>query len=574
MSVEHPGPQPEVVAAPTDAKPEAQPKRERSKTLTALFLALAIHGGAGYAGSSKIRSDVNDAGSAVSRFFRNSYEKIFGAKQEAGYKAELRKVRKVDEGAFFMKSESFHGISEAETKSALVRLKNIREKNFPQEKEKDDPLRRLFELSKEKGRYVPDSTFLSDLLNKGVGNCEARVKFDISTIPQLFPSLPHKLQWFTASKERPSGHVRSIVRVEGEWYELETFQALSANELDGTVITSTDEFVRMYTGTKSSGRLIEGGKKVPPPDHVKPTDTFFKPSFPEKPTKAYDRGDDAEESVAEYETRKELTYEEVVEGEVTYAFVTNEQAEELRRKSAQQQVPGQKIIVPISHGELTDAKIMNRVEKYGRGANYTYDLGGLNAARFSDLALYHIEVANVHFGEFSPKVVVIDNVKGLPANLLPFAGKDLERLTIVSDYDQYDIGELLNTSPNLQELRLAGKNEEQILAYLEQLRISGKRTVLTLGGLKSEAKFLSITPRIIESLKKLENVNQLYFREVKLDLAFLNELPQTEIEVLIDEPIDLKPIGAKIAVGLITINTTNDYVFDIKHMRVVSRNKQ
>ncbi len=298
--------------------------KEKKGVLAAAFVSLAAHAGAYLAFNEKARHSLENETAEISRTIREKWQNAFESGQsEEEFKKQLLELEKVDVGAALLKMESLHGFSEAETEQAIRELSRIREE-YDRIKTGLDLEQTGFNLSKEVGRYDPDSTSLTDLLNKKQGNCVARAKFYASVLPSVSGTASNEtgvqLQWFAGDEQKPP-HVRALFRDTGAGWQ--AFEAglpvvIAPDDLAGTVVTDSRVLFGDSTATSFDEKSFADPKESSAQPFSMPLDSKAKTAITlaHAPTRVYEGGDAKLESQKDFTTRQAMTIDEARAGQI------------------------------------------------------------------------------------------------------------------------------------------------------------------------------------------------------------------------------------------------------------------
>lgn len=182
----------------------------------------------------------------------------------------------------------------------------------------DHTLAELFEFSKDTGRYESEMARLSDIANKGAGNCESKALLRRLILPSIFPGNKIKFQHFgvgekTLENQAPTdaaGHIRVIMEIGTEWYALEDGvpKKLSPEDLVGTQITDIDIFEKSILGEKIGSNPVKSSGEVPRESTFK-TNSLYSIQFEHPPTRSAPAGSSTQaETSEEYVKRQRLEY--------------------------------------------------------------------------------------------------------------------------------------------------------------------------------------------------------------------------------------------------------------------------
>jgi len=261
-SVPSENPQPEKIGRKFEA-------RERTFLIRALIFSVLLHGGifVKFIMPEEVTEAVRDKiAIAVRSLMRIAEKKAYIERLRAS------KEMQEDSDGFFLDSEFYEGsMSEdelGEGRGKITRV--IREFQEIAGKEKDR-LKVLRQLAKSQGinKHKDYSSYLSRLVLKLKGNCEARAKKMASIVKKVYPDMPIQYQIFRK-------HMRVIVKIEGQWYAFEEDDLIPVNQddLKGTVLADSSIFVDTYLGKKPSVKAIDVTGNPKPIDN-KSTDTYF-----------------------------------------------------------------------------------------------------------------------------------------------------------------------------------------------------------------------------------------------------------------------------------------------------------
>ncbi|KKU26307.1 MAG: hypothetical protein UX39_C0010G0019 [Candidatus Magasanikbacteria bacterium GW2011_GWA2_46_17] len=131
------------------------------------------------------------------------------------------------------------------------------------DKDGADTMLRVFHemIQRYKGRYVPESALVSDLINKKQGNCDARAILWSYVLAKLYPGMSTKLLWH-------QNHIEAVVEVNSVWYVLrDTPERVTNEELNGRVIMDQGAFLEVIAGDrKVNARAIPDPDNKPDPN--------------------------------------------------------------------------------------------------------------------------------------------------------------------------------------------------------------------------------------------------------------------------------------------------------------------
>lgn len=184
----------------------------------------------------------------------------------------------LDFGSAILEMEFVEGDIDAEEleegNNELNRLTDF----FQKMAKKTKPLKLLGGLGKSAGEYHGVNALLSGILigednNRG-GNCSAFAKFSASILRRVYPTMPIQFQ-----DVRLDGamHIRTLAQIEGQWYAVERSgpQPLSAQDLQGTVLHTPDDFTKRSIGVGGQGTFVPNDRQTsapPTPTQLSPTD--------------------------------------------------------------------------------------------------------------------------------------------------------------------------------------------------------------------------------------------------------------------------------------------------------------
>ncbi|MFZ2978760.1 MAG: hypothetical protein WA057_03755, partial [Candidatus Magasanikiibacteriota bacterium] len=177
------------------------------------------------------------------KLFANTKKQLAEAEKHGG------KLQDFDHGFFHIDAEYGSGnLTEEEHKKAKEKLSKDREKfggngNLT--------LSQLEVVAQNMGRYVPESALLSDIVLRGYGNCEARMKYVLA----LFPNAEVKIQKYR-------DHVILLAKVDGVWYQVESeyvgpFVPSEEQKKGKTLLINSDALVAVTINEKPPAHSIE-----------------------------------------------------------------------------------------------------------------------------------------------------------------------------------------------------------------------------------------------------------------------------------------------------------------------------
>ena len=185
--------------------------------------------------------------------------------------SSVETLEDVDLGDFFLQTEYLEGGLDKEgLNKAKQKLNELTEKFKKQaEEDKYSKIRVFHSIVQEQGRYKPESSYLSGILNKNAGNCEARAKLMVSLMQRVYPDTPVKLQKY-------ADHWRAIAQIGNVWYALEkeTPSKIQNKGLGNTALYKPHALISNYLGKKTEENFISGGEIVKKPQRGI-TDTYF-----------------------------------------------------------------------------------------------------------------------------------------------------------------------------------------------------------------------------------------------------------------------------------------------------------
>jgi len=265
-SVPSENPQPEKIGRKFEA-------RERTFLLRALIFSVLLHGGifVKFIMPEETFADVRDK---IAIYVRSRMR----IAEKKAYVERLRasKEMQADSDGFFLNSEFYEGgMNENELNETKNEIAGFIKEFQEMTSKEEDPRKVLRQLAK-KQRTIKTknhSSYLSRLLLKFKGNCEAKAKLMASIVKKVYPNMPVKYQFY---RKLNQNHMRVIVGIEGQWFALEEDDLVPVNQddLKGTVLADTSIFVDTYLGKKPSINAINMTDN-PNPLEMYTTDTYF-----------------------------------------------------------------------------------------------------------------------------------------------------------------------------------------------------------------------------------------------------------------------------------------------------------
>jgi hypothetical protein len=453
-------------------------KFKRQKALTVAFgLSAILHGGAlGATKGKEIVEFFSDQYTTVERKMRR-IKFIPDAGVLAGFpdaglaeplKEKYKEKEKIDFGEFFLDAEyAKGGISKEEIMTAGNDIKQLRQKYREMDVKIKDPERKLrviHEILQEKGDYKIDSSFLSDLLNKKkcadknkrCGNCEARLKYSLSVIQGVYPDTQFKMQILRGSSIADDLHVVLLANIDGEWYSLEdTPKKINDSDLDGSVVTGVDVFIRNYLGDKVEGRMVaekESKGNTPQPKIKVKTNTFFNLLPPGMmPTKVYSNQPSPSYAAAgakiSFEAAQENIKREMVKEEedlkvhiIDEAEWEKSQKERIKDKSKEVKEKTQELVFKPSPKNVLNAKLTGEFQTT-QWDFQTKEFTEWNAARINVVDYLHKHLRDsFKSGSFNKTKSVIISIRDLFDILI---NTDLSK-KLSFDKDAYRIFDLID----------------------------------------------------------------------------------------------------------------------------------
>ncbi|MEK7625363.1 MAG: hypothetical protein AAB467_03365 [Patescibacteria group bacterium] len=399
---------------PSEERGRRTEKNKTRNTLLGLFLSLGLHIGAVGAAIPEVRRGIADEAGELAesaeRTGREFLERQFASETEADYKNLLEKGGATAPITFYLKSESFHGISEDETLENAQVFEQLKQKFLEETKVEPNQMKVLYELSQEEGRYDPTAALLADVLRKNKderkGNCEARAKFMDSLVSEIYPNSERKLQWFNGDKQNDKApHVRLIMKIGNNWYALEGLpEKLTDADLAGTTLTDTDIFKKSYLQKEANPEEKPlSGKPVS-------SNSFFHVAFEHPPTQTFS-GSDLKEDKKDYEKRLAKTYEQAASNFFKIQYLT---ATEIKAR-AEKQKPNTK-----EHKDQTPQKFTKEeLEEIARsGSLFVWDGEVRDLTELKGIKLKSIDVDNSDITHFSAldlsevRYLSLSNVRG------------------------------------------------------------------------------------------------------------------------------------------------------------------
>lgn len=418
-------------------------KIDLKKTALAALLSVGLHAGAIGASSPEIRRNIADQTSEMAinaeRNGREFLKRLLASETENDFKNSLiESGDKPSPITFFLKSESFHGISEKESIENAEVFNQLKQQYLAEATSEPNKIKVLYDLSKEEGRYDPDSALLADILKKDInvrrGNCEARAKFMDSLVSEIYPGAEKKLQWFAGDKTK-APHVRLIMKIDKDWYALEGFpEKLNSADLEGSTLTDTDKFMTSYL------------QKVPNPNEtalagkVVTTNSFISVKFEKPPTKTYG-GNDNQETNEDYQKRLTETYEQVALKRLPDLF----KVQYLTKAEIDARLDKQK--ERKTEAPTTFSK--DKIEKIKRSGllildqdDTAHDLSDLKNIEINHIMIKNNEIKNFSALDLSHlKTLLLDHVKG-EIDLSKLKGHRLQSLNLLGQMTIKNLGDV------------------------------------------------------------------------------------------------------------------------------------
>lgn len=195
-------------------------------------------------------------------------------------KEALEKGERVDLGDFYLKSQYLDGRLEADRmQEALDKLASI-ETEIRTDAGKLGTLDVLKNITDREGEYSEPNSYLSTVLLEGKGNCSARERFTSSLVDRLYPDMEIAYQ---KVKVNDVPHTRTLVKVEGQWRNMESPKSapLAESDLEGTVLFSKYDYVRHFVGQSGLGTYAKPMKSIDSHTKLSVTDDYLVPPLPD-----------------------------------------------------------------------------------------------------------------------------------------------------------------------------------------------------------------------------------------------------------------------------------------------------
>lgn len=173
-------------------------------------------------------------------------------------KEALEKGEHIDLGEFYLKSQYLDGrLEEDHMRQALDELASV-EADVRVDKDKLETLDVLSGIRDRDGKHDEAHSYLSTVVLEGKGNCKARERFSAALVDRVFPDMEIVYQKVKLDGVR---HTRTLVKVDGQWRNMEDPKGLPLSEADlaGTVLYEKYDYVKHYV---DQGNL--GNYKKPP----------------------------------------------------------------------------------------------------------------------------------------------------------------------------------------------------------------------------------------------------------------------------------------------------------------------
>ena len=259
-------------------KPEHQPSSEslvaRRRLTKALGLALALHAPVVLYGR---LGEVWQAREGIARAAREQAKSILHERRQekreyiGKLKEALERGEPIDLGEFYLKTEYLEGRAEKKRMTdSMSRLSTI-ESEHRSYMDKGTTTQNLQHITAEEGRYSAGYTYLSSILLEKEGNCHARERFSAALVHRLYPEMKMAYQVMKIDGEM---HVRTLVKIEGEWHSMEKPDVpLSEADLEGTVLYDKYDYVRHYVGSQGLGSYKSVSTSQPPQSYTRITMT-------------------------------------------------------------------------------------------------------------------------------------------------------------------------------------------------------------------------------------------------------------------------------------------------------------
>ncbi|HEU0050676.1 MAG TPA: hypothetical protein VFQ60_01315 [Patescibacteria group bacterium] len=500
----------------------------------ALALAAGLHAAAGAA---LYHKELGRGMADVERTVR----KLFFGKNETEFKKSLdvlenkiKEGKEVDYADFYLPADHWSGgLSKKEIEDEKRDIEERRARFHALAKTESNRLKVIHEILQEKGRYVSGRALVSDIFNKGEGNCDGRIGYGLIMIHDVYPDIPLKIQVLNQNNER---HERLIGRLEGVWYALETTPIpLKESDLEGTVLIDVVDILKTYQGKPVFGQSFSAtGGGMPVAVKQISSNSYLGLKLERPPTKNF--------IVDEDKWERPMSFEQAQAAQKNWIQVSIGTKKESKKEKKEEQEKKEELVIRPSPTAILNARITGELDVRGPG---WLDEDILIDLKFGDMDAYKRYLKKLDRTKSAP--VDLEMAEGIPLKTLFIHGgtpnpeqlKKFSSLTILQIMDtQLTDLSFLKNMPDLETFIYKDGPAERFDAL--------RKTRIRYLVLKCPVDNLSFVEDM--SLKTL-----FLSHTQALDVSPLRSQSELKVLKVVPPPWDLSPLREQIQSGKLTV---------------------